>query len=299
MSLATLVDGRRRCFSAPSVPDLAGRFPTWLQKYGQALLQPSRSRPFSSQARKRSDARFGSDLVAKVENRTTLKISRKLIFGLLCCCVAFQRHYGDPWSILGETIRSLTSPRVRRIGGSKNFRSPPQKDFCNNIGPSADMTTWPRNAALGIGRSATNLAHCLRRRFGRRRANQLRFSGSRFARLIFRLQKSHARKRQFAEAIQADLGRPVPLAKIFRLSRRANQRHWVRPSRLDKRGVRVVTNVEVGCGGRESAARRAAWSRTAKPCGPDAPTLALSFRRKWFPRKRRWQKSPVTGESAR
>src|SRR5882757_184825 len=74
-----------------------------------------------------------ADIVAKVENRTTLKISRKLIFGLLCCCVAFQRNYGDPRSILGETIRSLTSPRVRRISGSKNFRSPPQKDFCNNI----------------------------------------------------------------------------------------------------------------------------------------------------------------------
>jgi len=29
--------------------------------------------------------------------------------------------------------RSLTSPRVKRISGSKNFRSPPQKDFCNNI----------------------------------------------------------------------------------------------------------------------------------------------------------------------
>jgi len=37
-----------------------------------------------------------ADIVAKVENRTTLKISRKLIFGLLCCCVAFQRHYGGP-----------------------------------------------------------------------------------------------------------------------------------------------------------------------------------------------------------
>src|ERR1700723_897446 len=30
--------------------------------------------------------------VAKVENRTALKISRKLIFRPLCCCVAFQRH---------------------------------------------------------------------------------------------------------------------------------------------------------------------------------------------------------------
>jgi hypothetical protein len=29
-----------------------------------------------------------ADFVAKVENRTTLKISRKLIFGFLCCCVA-------------------------------------------------------------------------------------------------------------------------------------------------------------------------------------------------------------------
>jgi hypothetical protein len=40
-----------------------------------------------------------ADIAAKVENRTTLQISRKLIFGLLCCCVAFQRHYGGQWSI--------------------------------------------------------------------------------------------------------------------------------------------------------------------------------------------------------
>jgi hypothetical protein len=39
--------------------------------------QPGRSGPKSA------------DIVAKVENRTTLKISRKSIFGLLCCCVAF------------------------------------------------------------------------------------------------------------------------------------------------------------------------------------------------------------------
>lgn len=74
-----------------------------------------------------------ADIVAKVENRTTLKISRKSIFGLLCYCVAFQRHYGGPWSILDEAIWSLASPRVKRISGSKNFRSPPRKDFCNNI----------------------------------------------------------------------------------------------------------------------------------------------------------------------
>jgi hypothetical protein len=33
-----------------------------------------------------------ADIVAKVENRETQKISPKLIFGLLCLCVAFQRH---------------------------------------------------------------------------------------------------------------------------------------------------------------------------------------------------------------
>jgi hypothetical protein len=40
--------------------------------------QPSRSGPKSV------------DFVAKVENRTTLKISRKSIFRPLCCCVAFS-----------------------------------------------------------------------------------------------------------------------------------------------------------------------------------------------------------------
>ena len=38
----------------------------------------------------RSEMTQCADFVAKVENRTTLKISRKLIFGLLHCCVAFQ-----------------------------------------------------------------------------------------------------------------------------------------------------------------------------------------------------------------
>jgi hypothetical protein len=80
-----------------------------------------------------------ADIVAKVENRAIQKISRKLIFGLLRRCVAFQRHYGGPWSILDETIWSLTSPLVKRISGSKKFRSSPQKDFCNNI---CQMLTW-------------------------------------------------------------------------------------------------------------------------------------------------------------
>ena len=35
---------------------------------------------------------------------------------------------------MNETIWSLTSPRVKRISGSKEFHSSPQKDFCNKIG---------------------------------------------------------------------------------------------------------------------------------------------------------------------
>jgi hypothetical protein len=59
---------------------------------------------------------------------------------------------------------------------------------------------------------------------------------------------------------------------------------------------------------RRRAARRTMLLRTAKSCGPDAPTLASSSRMASRPyrartgpifRKRRWQKSPVTGESAK
>ena len=90
-----------------------------------------------------------ADFVAKVENRTTPKISRKLIFEPLCCCVAFQRHYGGPRSILDETIWSLTSPLVKRISGSKNFRWPPQKDFCNTIAGRADEGRAPLDFRFG------------------------------------------------------------------------------------------------------------------------------------------------------
>ena len=50
------------------------------------------------------------------------------------------------------------------------------------------------------------------------------------------------------------------------------------PSRLDKRDVRVVTNVRQDAMDVILAARRAAWTRTAKACGPGAPRLALSAR---------------------
>jgi hypothetical protein len=77
-----------------------------------------------------------------------------------------------------------------------------------------------------------------------------------------------------------------PKSAIFSLASRA----------LSEGRFAVVTNVGAGCGGRFGVARRAALTRTAKPCGPDAPTLASSLR--MMIRRRRWQKSPVTGESA-
>jgi hypothetical protein len=47
--------------------------------------------PMNGHHRTASTSPFRADIVAKVENRKTPKISPKLIFGLLCRCVAFQR----------------------------------------------------------------------------------------------------------------------------------------------------------------------------------------------------------------
>ncbi len=38
---------------------------------------------------------------------------------------------------------SLTSPRVKRIRSSQNFRSPSWKDFCNKIPSRADVSGHP------------------------------------------------------------------------------------------------------------------------------------------------------------
>src|SRR4051812_21691963 len=59
--------------------------------------------------------------------------SRSLDFSAAAPLFSATTEVRDP--ILDETIWSLTSQRVRRISGSRNFRPPPQKDFCNNIRP--------------------------------------------------------------------------------------------------------------------------------------------------------------------
>src|SRR5882724_2210208 len=67
---------------------------------------------------------------------------------------------------------------------------------------------------------------------------------------------------------------PVPLRGVTRSSRTWGGMRWTRMVLKDE-GRRL---------------------RTAKSCGPDAPTLASSLWRQL--RRRRWQESPVTGESA-
>src|SRR5947209_933395 len=67
--------------------------------------------------------------------------------------------------------------------------------------------------------------------------------------------------------------------QIERLTLTPNQRFSLRRLVLSERGVsRSSRTLGAGCGGRFGDARRAAFWRTAKPCGPDDPTLASSFR---------------------
>ena len=98
-----------------------------------------------------------------------------------------------------------------------------------------------------------------------------------------------------------------------RFARRANVPHAVgiagtpksvasfHPSCVHKEGrFAIVTNVGRGMRWTQSiearsSRGRAMFLRTAKSCGPGAPTLALSFAT--LIAKRRWQESPVTGET--
>src|ERR1700720_1996137 len=112
------------------------------------------------------------------------------------------------------------------------------------------------------------------------------------------------------------------MAKIFRYARRANHLYKFAPSHPTRGAYRDRHGRGVGCGGRGSVLRAMGsqggffesvsdqqhaderrFSRTAKSCGPDAPTLASSFAEfksaqpgldKTISARRRWQKSPVT-----
>jgi hypothetical protein len=130
--------GASQCFRLVPWRNIQASHSSFVRMTGMVfcLLYP----PESRHQRSRLPRPFRADIVAKVENRATQKILPKPISGLLCCCIACQRHCGDPWSILNKTIWSVTSPRVKRISGSKNSRASPQKEFCNNICQQATST---------------------------------------------------------------------------------------------------------------------------------------------------------------
>src|ERR1019366_10358796 len=85
-------------------------------------------------------------------------------------------------------------------------------------------------------------------------------------------------------------------AKIFRFALTPNQ-IYIHHRPVPQRGVAQRQRRGAGCGGRGRCCRRAAQTRTEKSCGPDAPTLASSWRKQF--RRRRWQTSPVAGESTK
>jgi hypothetical protein len=81
---------------------------------------------------------------------------------------------------------------------------------------------------------------------------------------------------EFFEPDQADATCPVLSKKIFRLTRRANHFYNLRRPVPKEGRCATSSTLGAGCGGRFGGARRAARKRTAKSCGPDAPTLASS-----------------------
>ena len=107
----------------------------------------------------------------------------------------------------------------------------------------------------------------------------------------------HARKPEFVESIQSDLPRPVVFEKIFRFAADPNQIYIPgrptphRGAFRDRHGRRVRDAVDAS-----GASDEGKCLRTAKSCGPDTPTLVSSVRKVF--RRRRWQTSPVTGQSA-
>jgi hypothetical protein len=65
--------------------------------------------------------------------------------------------------------------------------------------------------------------------------------------------------------------------KIFRLTRRANQRYQLARLTRQEGRLAIVTNVRWDAVDGMAAKDERQLSRTAKSCGPGAPMLALSF----------------------
>src|SRR5882757_4967683 len=89
------------------------------------------------------------------------------------------------------------------------------------------------------------------------------------------------RQSEGASVPGCDIARRANLSHVPGIALSGKSKRCSRPSRTHKRGgSRSSRTLGAGCDGRTSPgavlARRAAVVRTAKPCGPGAPTLALS-----------------------
>jgi hypothetical protein len=73
------------------------------------------------------------------------------------------------------------------------------------------------------------------------------------------------------------LGRPVPFAKIFPFPFDPNQLHIPRRLVPSEGRLAIVTDAGRDVVDADGADNERCLRRTAKPCGPDAPTLASSW----------------------
>jgi hypothetical protein len=86
---------------------------------------------------------------------------------------------------------------------------------------------------------------------------------------------AHARREKILLWLQADSTGPVPFAKIFRFAPDPNHFHiCAHPTPLKGR-IAIVTDVGRDAMDASGASDEGAYLRTAKPCGPDASTLAF------------------------
>src|ERR1700730_15981774 len=89
----------------------------WVNHYLNGFAWHVRFSPDSDRTADVAGGPVRADFVAKVEHRTTPKISRKWIFRRCCCRKVLWGQYEGRWSFLYETIWSLTSPRAKCISG--------------------------------------------------------------------------------------------------------------------------------------------------------------------------------------
>jgi hypothetical protein len=89
----------------------------------------------------------------KFEHIRSLKVSNSAVNELWFCSRArltvLRLLVKDGYFLEERCINAASSPRVKCISGSKNFRSPPQKEFYNNIGTNRTYRGGPLMSVVG------------------------------------------------------------------------------------------------------------------------------------------------------